>query len=371
MERRRPAPEAKAGILTRVEGRYRREMVYNLAEKLRDLLQEHDLAPRDVAIITPYLDGALRYMLTHALREAGLPYFLLRRRSPPQDEPRVRAWLTWLALAFPAWQMPPSRFDVAEALTLSLHGFDPARAALLAGHLYLPAQGILLPAAECPPRIADRIGAEWLTLYEQLRLWLAAQEPDAPIDLVLHSLFNDLLAQPVFQPEPDLAAAAVCDWLVRTATRLRQAAGPLGLDTPTAVGRAFLQGIQQGLVTADPPDLGDPPDPDGIMISTIYGYLLAGRPLPVQVWLETSALGWWDIPNQPLSNAFVLAQSYDPGRPWTMADDGAVRNELLTRIIRGLTARCGLGVVPATSELDRRGVRQDGPLWRAIRPLWE
>ena len=52
---------------------------------------------------------------------------------------------------------------------------------------------------------------------------------------------------------------------------------------------AFIDGIHQGLVTANPPDLGDPPDPDGVTISTIYGYLLAGKPAQVQVWLEMAA----------------------------------------------------------------------------------
>jgi hypothetical protein len=105
------------------------------------------------------------------------------------------------------------------------------------------------------------------------------------------------------------------------------------------------------------------------MISTIYGYLLAGRPVRVQVWLETAATGWWDIPNQPLSNAFILAQSRDPQEPWTMEEDFAIRNQLLSRLIRGLTARCADGIILANSDLDRRGLRQEGPLWRAVEPI--
>ena len=46
-----------------------------------------------------------------------------------------------------------------------------------------------------------------------------------------------------------------------------------------------------------------------------------------------------------------------------------MRNELRTRIVRGLTARCRDGIILASSDLDRRGVRQDGPLWRALWPL--
>ncbi|KAA3657139.1 MAG: hypothetical protein DWQ04_29005, partial [Chloroflexi bacterium] len=205
--------------------------------------------------------------------------------------------------------------------------------------------------------------------YEELREWLVAQEGDQPIDAFLHKLFTELLSQRRFQPEPDLSGASVCDWLVRSAGRLRQSAAALSLKSEAAIGAVFIDGINNGLVTANPPELGDPPDPNGIMVSTIYGYLLAGRPVRVQVWLETAATGWWDIPNQPLSNAFVLAQSYDPDKPWTSEDDFSIRNQLLSRIVRGLTARCLDGIIVANSDLDRRGLRQDGPLWRALQHI--
>lgn len=359
------ADEMIAGV---VNGRYRREMVANLIPHLQTLLDD-GIPPNQIAIITPYLDGALRYTLEQALRQAGLPYFLLRRRSSPRDEPRVRAWLTWLALAHPQWQLAPTRFDVAEALALSISDLDPARAALLAEHLYDPISAMLQPADTLPDRVRERVGDAFVELVAELRDWLAAHNGRLPIDHFLHSLFNDLLAQPRFQPTPDLAGAAVCDWLVQAATRLRQSAAAMALGDPIATGQAFINGIYQGLVTANPPDLGDPPDPNGIMISTIYGYLLAGYPVQVQVWLEAAAQGWWDIPRQPLSNAFVLAQSWSVERPWTMEEEFLVRHQLLSRLIRGLCNRCTSGIIVANSDLDRRGLRQDGPLWRALQPV--
>ncbi len=364
----KPTALAKEVISGVVYGRYRREMVQNMARFLPELMAERGLVPADIAIITPYLDGALRYLLGNALKEAGLPYRELRRRSSPRDEPRVRAWLTWLALAHPDWDVHPSAYDVAEALTLTLHGFDPARAELLTERLYRPDVPDLLPISELPPRLVERVGFDLVGLVEELRLWLEAVDANLPLDHSLHDLFQ-LLSQKRFQPEPDMAGAAVCDWLVKAATRLRQSAEAIGFKTSAEIGAAFIDGINNGLVTANPPDLGDPPDPDGITVSTMYGYLLAGGPVRVQVWLETAATGWWDIPNQPLSNAFVLAQSYDVSRPWTVEEDYRIRNELLARLIRGLTARCAESVVLATSDLDRRGVRQDGPLWRALQPV--
>ena len=389
MQTSKLAETAVSAIVGRVNGRYRREMVANLMPVLQELIDD-GIHPSEIAIIAPYLDGALRYMLTQSLKEANLPYFMLRRRSSPRDEPRVRAWLTWLALAHPDWQLAPTPYDVAEALTLTIHGIDPARAELLTEWLYQPETLSLLPVDNLPERIADRVGHDLVGLFEELRQWLDPLPSPLPegegtkapsplggglrrgsesIDLFLHRLFTELLSQRRFQPEPDLAGAAVCDWLVEAAKRLRQSAAAIGLTTPAEIGTAFIIGINNGLVTANPPELGDPPDPDGMMISTIYGYLLAGKPVRVQVWLETAATGWWDIPNQPLSNAFVLAQSYDPERPWTVENDFSIRNQLLSRIVRGLTARCQDGVIVANSDLDRRGLRQDGPLWRALMPI--
>jgi hypothetical protein len=366
----KPAVEAETAIIGMVGGRYRREMVNNLIPVLHDL-REQGVAPSEMALIAPYLDGALRYNLTQALRAARIPYYLLRRRYSPREEPRVRAWLTWLAVAHPLWDIHPSPYDVAEALTLSIAGLDPARAALLTERLYRPEGPTLLPANELPERLIERIGRDNVGLYDELRSWLEQQSGREPVDVFLHRLFNNLLAQRRFQPDPNLAGAAVAEWLVRSAGRLRQTAGSMNLRTPAEIGEMFINGIYQGLVTADPPELGDPPDPNGLMISTIYGYLLAGKPVKVQVWLETAATGWWDIPRQPLSNAFVLAQSWPPERPWTMEEEFAIRNQLLSRIVRGLAARCRDGVVLASSDLDRRGLRQDGPLWRALQPVRE
>jgi hypothetical protein len=357
---------AESAILQRVTTRYRREMVEELAGRLADLVDD-GLPVSEIAIIAPYLDGALRYSLAQALSAAGLPYYLLRRRSSPREEPRVRAWLTWLALGHPSWGIRPAAYDVAEAFNLSIDGLDPVRAKLLTDHIYDPGLPRLLASDVVPANIAGRIGPELLERADLLQAWLANEGGDRqPLDVFLQRLFNDLLAGPPFRSAPDLAAAAICDWLVRAAGRLLSAALPMGLTTAAEIGSAFVNGIYNGLVTANPPELGEPPELDGVLISTIYGYLLSGHAVDVQVWLEAAATGWWDIPRQPLSNAFVLAQSWPQGRPWTMEDDFKIRNQLLSRIVRGLASRCRRGVILATSELDRRGVRQDGPLWRAL-----
>ncbi len=362
-----PVNGAAQAILGLAQGRYRHEMVADLVTLLEKLIQD-GLSPSEIAILAPYLDGALRYILTEALREAGIPYFILRRRSSPRDEPRVRAWLTWLALAHPGWNIPPATYDVAEALHLSVDSLDPVRAYLLVEHWYDPETSDLRSRDELPETIVERVGRHNIALVEDLRLWLKKEGGQEAVDIFLQRLFHGLLAQHRYQPEPDLAGAAYCDWLVRAAYRLRRAAAPMGLKDGGDIGRTFITGINKGLVTSNPPEHGHPPDPTGLMISTVYGYLLAGRRVAVQVWLESAATGWWDIPRQPLSNAFVLARSWPGEKLWSMEDEFVIRDRLLSRIIRGLAGRSSKGVILANSDLDRRGIYQNGKLWQALNP---
>lgn len=351
-----------------IHTRYRREMVWQVAAQIAAQIAT-GVAAADIAIVIPYLDGALRYTLVEALKAHQVPINLVRRRASPREEPRVRAWLTWAALAHPSWDVRPTQYDVAEALTLSIAALDPVRAALLAAAVYPLTATRLLPAAELSDYVRARVGDESVAHYEQLRQWLDAHGEKLPLDRFVYDLFNDLLAGPRFQPIPDLEGAGVCNWLVRTLASLVRAAPALGLPTPAAIGRAFLSSVDQGLITSQPPEMGDPPDPDGVLITTIYGYLLRGAPVRHQVWLETASSGWWDIPRQPLSNAFVLAASWQEERPWTVAEEIEIRNEMLSNIVRGLTARCTDGIILATSDLDRRGQRQDSLLWRAFEAL--
>jgi hypothetical protein len=344
-------------------------MVIELVDQLVILL-ESDAKPDQIAIIAPYLDGALRYSLASALEKAAIPYRITRRRSTPREEPRVRAWITWLALAHPSWNHHPTVYEVAEALYLSVASLDPARAQLTAEQLYDEGMSRLLPVSMLDETLQARVGKNQLNLVDELRLWLSENgEHKYSIDGFLARLFYELLALPRYQPRPDYAGAAICDWLVKAAVRLRKAAPALGMTDPIAAGSAFIDSINQGIVSTSPPDFGHPPDPEGITIATMYGYLLSEKPVKWQVWLDVGSSGWWDIPRQPLSNAFVLSRRWQEGQPWTARDDFEIRNQLLGRIIAGLTNRCHEGVILAMSDIDRRGIRQEGALLRALQAI--
>lgn len=365
---RRPTPRAAEAIVDVVEGRYRHEMARKAVSRVALLLVHEKIAPDEAAIISPGLDGALRFTLQEALRLEGLPYTLLRRRSSPRDEPRIRAWLTLLALAHPDWQVQASAYDVAEALALSVDQLDPARATLLSRALYSEGAGVLLPASELPEDEVRRIGREKVEMVEKLRRWLAAHR-DLDVAHFLKTLYEEVLSLPPFRPDPDATGAAILEWISDLAGRLQRASAQLELGGESGTGQALLNVIKEGLVTPDPPELGEPPQEEGILITTVHGYLLSQRSSRVQVWLDVSNPAWWDIPSQPLSNPFVLAPGRPAGQPWTMADEFHARNERLSKIVWGLALRCHQGIVLARSTLDQRGRRQDAPLWRALQQI--
>jgi ribosomal protein S27AE len=363
---------AEEAILQTINPRYRREMIQEVVALITDSLLPQGTPPSEIAIVTPYLDGALRYGLTQRRAAASVPHRLLRRRGSPRDDPLVRAWLTLTMLAHPHWGISPSQYDVAEALAMAVEGLDRPRAALAARRLYDPAELRLGAADGLAEADVGRIGPQAVEQIGHLQRWLERWPGTEPLDRFLGHLFADLLSAPPFRPaggaHRPLRQAAACDWLIRAAARFRRAAPALGLTELADQGRVFIEGIFDGIVSGTPPPEADvtSSSEDGVIISTLYAYLLTGPPVQIQIWLETGATGWWETPRQPLSNAFVLAPGWDADRPWTEADNFAVRNELLARLVRGLCARCGRGVVLASSHLDRRGERQDGPLWRAL-----
>ncbi|MEM8863561.1 MAG: hypothetical protein AAGD96_35080, partial [Chloroflexota bacterium] len=372
--------QVKTSILGHLHTRYRRQMLSQIGPVIEQIIAAENVDPTDIAIILPYMDGALRFKLTQSLNQAGIPYQINRRRESPREVPQVRAWLTWLLLAND-WRnrevesdrfglIKPTTHDIAEALSISIEGLDAVRSYMMAEALYDQSSGLMNNRSTLTNQQIERIGEHHLDAAQILFDWLTAHgnrgDNSLTPDFFFHGLFSELLSRPPFRQTPDTGIAAVCDWLIQMASRFRQAGGRVISDDSETIGLALVQGIYSGLVTANPPAVGEPPNPDGVFISNIQTYLLEERPVPIQIWLETSATGWWDLPRQPLSNGFVLDPRWSINQTWTLEDDVRIRNEQLSRVVVGLCSRCSRGVYLATSDLDRRGARQDGVLFKAI-----
>ena len=56
---------------------------------------------------------------------------------------------------------------------------------------------------------------------------------------------------------------------------------------------------------------------------------MSNRPVEVQFWLDVGSRGWSERLYQPLTHPYVLSRGWQPGRPWTDADEFEAGQEAL------------------------------------------
>ncbi len=364
-----PADGADRAILGLVEQRYRSDMIRKVAAMLARMVHEEGVPPDELAILAPYLDGVLRFSLTQECARLGVPLRVLRRYRRPIEEPAVRALLTLAALLHPDWDLAIPRYDVAEALGQALGPLDPIRAAMLADAAFDPVVFALCPPDELKERTQGRLEP---LLYERYRLfwerWEAAQ---ALAGLPWENLLGGLLRLLLPEAGRDPTIATACAELLESARRFRTVWPALRGEEGGRVGQEYVGMLRRGLVTARY-IVAEEERTSAVLLSPVHSYLLAGRPVRRQFWLDIGSGNWWDPPQQPLTNPYVLSARRPPGEPWSDAEDYAVRQEILARVVLGLARRCTEGVVLCRSELGPAGQPQDGPLLRALEPLlWD
>jgi hypothetical protein len=362
-----PTGEPLRAVAALIQTRYRAQMIEEVARKILALV-ESGVAPGEIAVVAPYTDGVLRFMLSEAFKVADIPFAIVRRFESLREEPVARACLTLVALAHPAWGLRPQTYDVGEALELALAPLDPVRAALAARHLYGLKEGCLVPREKLSADIQERMGGAVLERYEELREWLETYRQGEPIafDHFLRRLFGEILSTPDLSPED----AAVYSKLIASATSFRQAGPAMGLDGKD-LGRRYVEMVLMGVVAAQ--HLADQDvevAPESItLVAPVYTYLLSHRVVRFQFWLDIGAMGWWEPVHQPLTNHHVLSRRWQRGARWTDAVDFKIRNQILFRLVQGLGRRCSEGIYLCNSDLEGRGELQDSPLLQAVQQV--
>lgn len=352
-----------------IQGRYRSAMIAGVADEIGRLVAE-GASPGDIAVVAPYADGVLRFVLRENFQQAKIPFRVLRSFESLREDPIARACLSMVVLAHPTWELPCPPADVAEALSLTVQGLDFVRATRLVGALYRETERELLPAEELSETNAEKIGHSLLERYEALHRWLAAyreQEP-LPLDHFIRQFFGKILGQPGFMAATDMSYAYSVTRLVESTYRFRQVAPALG-ESAEAIGAAYWRMVYDGVVAAQyllDETYGAADEPAVTLVAPVYTFLLSGRRVRYQFWLDVGSISWWEPPYQPLTNPYVLSRNWPPGRPWSDEYDYHVRNEVLYRMVRGLCERCTEAVYLCSSELETSGELQDSPLMRAV-----
>ena len=339
-------------------------MVGAVAAEVVRLVEAGAAEPGEIAVVAPHADGVLRFLVSEALREAGIPCAVVRRFESLREEPETRAALALAALAYPGWEPAPHASDVAEALQAAM-SLDPVRAKLLTRAAYDAGSGALRELGEGDPRLRERLPPGALEALETLRRWLEARrqgEPQ-PLDLFLRQLFGEVLSRPDLDP----GRAAMYARLISSASWFRRSAPSLGAGPdPGGTAEGYARMVEEGVVAASHPPGAPPPADAVLVVAPVYTYLLEERFDRCQFWLDAGSISWWEPPHQPLTNPHVLSRRWSRDARWTEAVDHETRNRTLGRLVRGLCSRAGDAVYLCWSETEAGGPpEEDSPLLRA------
>jgi hypothetical protein len=350
---------------------YYPQMLDWVAETIDGLVNTDGVPAREIVVLAPFLSDALRFSLGQKLDARGIASVSHRPSRALRDEPAARCLLVLTALAHPQWGYRPPAADIAQALQLAIVGLDPVRARLLAKIAYHPRSKELLTSFEIMrPDAQSRVTFVAGERYERLRRWLidTASVSTAPLDHFFSRLFGELLSQPGYGFHADPEAGRVTAELVESARKFRQGLFVSDLD-PNEVGRRYLNIVQQGLLAALYVASWRDEQANAVFMSPAYTFLMRNRAADVQFWLDVGSVGWWERLEQPLTHPYVLSRSWEPGRPWTDADEFERQQDMLYRITSGLVRRCRRGIFLGISDLGEQGFEQRGPLLRIFQQI--
>ena len=373
-----PAVSPHEGIAGQSGHSYWIEMIHWTAEEVARRVADGTPA-NEIAIIAPYVSEVMRFALQEALRAAELDIYLLRPSSPLIHDPIARGMLSLALLAHPDWTLtiqdvPLSLAseDVALALENVIDDLDPVRAQILAAAALPPGGDQLLSLEQLAlrhPRLWSRVGYRIRPHYGDLVAWIERyrQEAPQPLDLWLNRLFGELLTGPgfAFHRRPDRARSYAR--LVESAAKFTQALQRDEALAEAPIGREYVEMLLSGLASAS--YVADWPlavPENAVVLAPAQSYLTRDMRSDYQFWIDLGSIGWWTRPNQPLTNPYVLARTWQPGQPWRDIEEQQASREALGRVLQGLASRCRKGVYLGHCELGLDGSEQQGRLHRII-----
>ena len=368
------SPEA-VGIIA---SRFYPELLDSVVAETRRLV-ETGVAPADIVIVSPFLSDALRFSVMNRLEAAGIPTRSHRPSRTLRDEPASQALLTFSAIAHPAWNIRPPRFDVAYAFMQSIEGLDLVRAQLLAEIVYRATDLRLSSFDVITPEVQERITFLVGNRYSMLREWLLEyrEGDELPFDHFLRKFFGEVLSQPGFGFHTDFDAVRVASSLVDSVQHFRQSLESTYLFQDGArfpqLGREYIQMLQDGVIAASYVEGWRSQNKDAVLVAPAHTFLMMNRPVTAQFWLDVGSNAWHQRLAQPLTHPHVLTREWEPGRIWTDADDVETGRQGMARVVSGLLHRCRQRVYLCLAELGESGYEQRGDLLRAFQRVmnWE
>lgn len=311
------------------------EMVRLCARAVQKLLERKSVKPNDIAIIAPYLTDSLRFALQSEFEDLGIPVLSDRPSYPLKNEPLIKAVLVLLNIVLPIGAAP-SPDEVAQMLHLFINDLDPLRASLLTQVAY---QGRLLSFQGLPQSTQLRLGSELGQYYENLWIWAyenAQLLPQISLAEFLQRFLTEVLSQQGFVGHNRPDKLNIFQKMIRACQDFQEP----GFKSPdadfTTLNQEFIHVMKEGLIT----DEGNITltDTQAASMSSIYTYLIQGKPAVYQFWLDIQHPAWWKLSSQPITRPHTLRRSFTG--EWTDEIEEQIQQQEFHNMILGLLRRC-------------------------------
>lgn len=325
-------------------------------------LVEEGVSPREIVVLAPFLNDSLRFTLISRFEAAGIPFISHRPSRAIRDEPIARAVLTCMKLAYPTWQKAPPNAEVARMLVQFIDRLDPIRAELLSQTVYR--QRSLGSFDALYRGMQERITYVLGERYEQFRLWLLQMQAEVetvPPDHFIRRLF-DFLSQTGYAFHTNLDAGRVVSQLIDSAYHFRDVVALS--DDWGQVAVQYIQLVGDGVLAAF--HYASWQDEDAVFIAPAYTFLMRNRQVDYQFWVDVGSNAWYERLEQPVTHPYVLRRDFESGRLWTDELEVRAQDEMLCKLLLGLTRRCRKQIFLAFSDLGEQGYEQRGVLLRVF-----
>lgn len=354
--------------------RFYPEAIDWVISEIHSLIDEKNIPPGEIAVLTPYLSDSLRFSFSTRFDNSGIPFTTHRPSRSLYDEPAVKTMLTLVKLAHPSWGLQSSPHEIRTAFAHSISGCDYARADLIARSLVRISnqQWVMNPFDQLIPEMQERITFTVGEFYESIRNWLQNnQETGAgELDHWISRLYGDLLSQKGYGFHDDFDAAAAISHLIESCRKFRSIFLPIKTDSDVNPGQEYIRVLEKGILAAQSYSAHSEQEAaEAVFLGPAFSFLMRNRPVAYQFWLDIGSQGWWSRLDQPLTQPYVLNRNWQQGQQWTDVEEYETNQRTLARITNGLLHRCREHAYLCSISINERGLEERGQLLLALQTI--
>lgn len=350
------------------------EALSAIAIRIKSQVEEQNIPPGEIAILSPYLSDSMLYSALNRFRDMGLPLASFRPSRGLKSEPAVKALITFAKLAFQDYGMVPTREDVRNAFLTTIEGCDLVRAELLSQMLYTSSASIpqLREFSPVKEEMQERITVEIGDRFSRLRSWIIenSKSSEQTLDIFFSRLFGELLSQKEYRFHTNSDEAAIVNRLIESCKKFRFTLQSEISQSNLDYGKTFIQLVENGILSTQyDPYSNRFAEKNAVLIAPAHSFLMQNIPVKFQYWLDIGSQGWWARLDQPLTQPYVLNRNWAADEPWTDMMEFSTNQKNLARLINGLLARCSEHVTMVSIDINQQGNEERGSLMVALQNL--